>query len=67
MDAVKNIAQLLNDNVEATIVSPKKNGRYFASFLDKGEKERQNINEIDKAMTENNVKRTNFIPPAVPS
>ena len=54
-DLVKNIAQLPNDNVEAAIVSAEENERYFASFLDEKEKGQQNINEIDKTSTENNV------------
>ena len=39
VDLVKNIAQLFNDRIEAAIVSTKESVRYFASFLDKKEKE----------------------------
>ena len=35
---VKNIAQLLNDSIEAAIVSTEESDKYFASFLDKKER-----------------------------
>ena len=35
---VKNIAQLLNDSIEAAIVSTAESDKYFASFLDKKER-----------------------------
>ena len=37
------------------------------SFIAEKEKTQQNINEIDTAMTKNNVEITNFIPPTVRS
>ena len=55
VDLVKNIAQLLNDRTGASIISSKESDRCFASFLDKKEKEQQNMDEIDKATTENSV------------
>ena len=66
VDLVKNIAQLLNDRTEAAIVSTKESDRYFASFLDEKEKVQQNIDEIDKATTEDNVGKKRFTPPTVP-
>ena len=39
VDLVKNIAQILNDNVEADIFSTKESDRYFASLLNEKEKE----------------------------
>ena len=63
---VKNIAQILNDNVEADIFSTKESDRYFASLLNEKEREQQNMNEIVRAETEN-VEIIDFIPPNVPS
>ena len=57
VDLVKNIAQLLSDSIEATTVSTKESDRYFASFLDKKEKEQQSKDEIDKAVTGNSIER----------
>ena len=65
VDLVKNIAQLLNDSIEAAIVSIEESDRYFASFLGKKEKEQQNMDEIDKATTEINVEIKRFTPPTV--
>ena len=39
VDLVKNIAQILNGNVEADIFSTKESDRYFASLLNEKEKE----------------------------
>ena len=39
VNLTKHIAQHLNDNTEAAIVSTKESDRYFASFLDEKEKE----------------------------
>ena len=55
VDLVKNIAQLLNDRIEAAIVCTKESEKYFASFLDEKEKEQQNIDGIDKATIEDSV------------
>ena len=38
VDLVKTIAQLLNDNIEAAIVSIEESERYFASFLNEKKK-----------------------------
>ena len=66
VNLVKNIAQILNDNVEADIFSTKESDRYFASLLNEKEREQQNMNEIVRAETEN-VEIIDFIPPNVPS
>ena len=55
VDLVKNIAQLLNDRIEAAIVSTKESDKYFASFLDEKGKGQKNMDEIDKVTTENSV------------
>ena len=67
VDLVKNIAQFLNDRNEATIVITKESDRYFASFLDEKEKEQQNMDEIDKATTEDSIEIKTFTLPTVPS
>lgn len=66
VNLVKNIAQILNDNVEADIFSTKESDRYFASLLNEKEREQQNMNEIVRVETEN-VEIIDFIPPNVPS
>ena len=66
VNLVKNIAQILNDNVEADIFSTKESDRYFASLLNEKEREQQNMNEIVRAETKN-VEIIDFIPPNVPS
>lgn len=66
VNLVKNIAQILNDNVEADIFSTKESDRYFASLLNQKEREQQNMNEIVRVETEN-VEIIDFVPPNVPS
>ena len=63
----KNIAQLLNDRIDAAIVSTKESDRYFASLLDEKEKEQQSMDEITKATTEDSVEIKKVTPPTVPS
>ena len=63
----KNIAQLLNDRIDAAIVSTKESDRYFASLLDEKEKEQQSMDEIAKATTEDSVEIKKVAPPTVPS
>ena len=63
----KNIAQLLNDRIDAAIVSTKESDRYFASLLDEKEKEQQSMDEIAKATIENSVEIKKVTPPTVPS
>ena len=63
----KNIAQLLNDRIDAAIVSTKESDRYFASLLDEKEKEQQSMDEIAKATTEDSVEIKKVTPPTVPS
>ena len=55
VDQVKNIAQHLNDRIEAAVVSTKESDRLFASTLNEKEKEQQNMDEIDKATTEKSI------------
>ena len=55
INLVKNIVQHLNDSIETAIVSTKESHIYFASFLNKKEKEQHNMHEIGKATTENSV------------
>ena len=66
VDLVKNIAQVLNDSTEAAIVRTGESDRYFASFLDKNEKEQQNMDEIDKATTKTSIEIKTITPPTVP-
>ena len=61
------MVQLLNDRIEAAIVITKDSDRYFASFLDKKENKQQNMDEIDKATTEDSVEIKKITPSAVPS
>ena len=63
----KNIAQLLNDRIDAAIVSTKESDRCFASLLDEKEKEQQSMDEIAKATTEDSVEIKKVTPPTVPS
>ena len=63
VDLVKNIAQLINDSNEATIVSTEESDIYFVSFLNEKEKEQQNMDEIDKATTENSIEIKKITPP----
>ena len=67
VDLVRNMVQLLNDRIEAAIVITKESDRYFASFLDKKENKQQNMDEIDKATTEDSVEIKIVTPPTVPS
>ena len=67
VDLVENIAQLLNDKIEATIVSTKEGDRYFAFFLDEKDMKQQNMDEIDKTTTEDSVETKKSTPPTVPS
>ena len=55
VDQVKNIAQHLNDRIEAAVVSTKESDRLFTSTLNEKEKEQQNMDEIDKATTEKSI------------
>ena len=66
VDLVKNIAQVLNDSTEAAIVRTGESDRYFESFLDKKEKEQQNMDEIDKATTKTRIEIKKITPPTVP-
>ena len=45
----------------------KESDKYFASFLDEKEKEQQNMDEIDKAATEDSVEIKEITPPSVSS
>ena len=45
----------------------KESDRYFASFLHEKEKEQQNMDEIDKAATEDSVEIKEITPPSVSS
>ena len=64
-DLVKNIVQLLRDNIEAAIISTRKSDKHFANFLDRQEREQQDINGIDRATTEQDVEIMNFVLPTV--
>ena len=50
-----NVDQILNDRIEAAIVSTKESGRYFAFFLDEKEKEQRNMDKVDKVTTADSV------------
>ena len=45
----------------------KESDKYFASFLDEKEKEQQNMDEIDKAATEDSAEIKEITPPSVSS
>ena len=55
VDLVKNIAQLLNDTIEAATVSIEESERQIFCTPHKKKKEQQNMNKIAKATSENSV------------
>ena len=59
---VKNIVQLLRDNIESAIICQRERDKHFANLLDRQEREQQDINEIDRAKTEKDVEIMTFLP-----
>ena len=62
---MENIAQLLRGNNEVAIISTRESDEQFANLLDRQEREQQDINKIDRAITEKDVEIMTFIPPTV--
>ena len=62
---MKNIAQLLRENIEATIIGTAESEEHFANLLDRQGRKQQDINEIDRVTTQKYVEIMTFISPTV--